>query len=310
MADWSNQALAVDIAYCNIIDDYEQFVQNGVGIALIKLSQGAEIYDKLFDTHWHKCKQAGMLRGAYHIFDPRARPLEQLNWINRYYPAVEADLPIAIDCEDLPGLDLSTYSNAALIQQIGNLWGLLAQEYGKKPIIYTGGWWWNAHMTPAPAWIQEADFWVTDYTHFEEGRVDVTWADFKTQWLPVVENFGEPVTGGPAVTWTQISGDKFCFPGVRGPVDIDLFNGSLEDCVNHYGIHPGLIGENPMDYPCYSTFATPYLNIRSGPGKAFADIGDLYPNIPVIGYEEQDDWVKIDPIREKWVYKPYLKKHE
>ncbi len=309
MADWSKNALAIDIAYSNIISDYAQFVKNEIQIAFIKLSQGNYIYDKLFDTHWHMCKEAGMYRGAYHIFDPRNTPVEQLNWIKHYYPASEADLPITIDCEDLPGLNMASYSNQFLIKQIGNLWGLLTREYGKKPIIYTGGWWWNAHMLPAPSWIADADFWVAGYP-FAAGRVNVTLEQFKTDWLPKAQRWIDPVSGGPAAVWWQVTGDKFCLPGVNGPIDIDLFQGSMEDCIARYslGQDEDHSHEHVIDYPRYVSQAVPFLNIRSGPGKEFADIGDLYPNIPVVGYDEKDNWVKIDPTAEKWVYKPYLRK--
>jgi GH25 family lysozyme M1 (1,4-beta-N-acetylmuramidase) len=311
MADWSKYTLAVDIAYSNTISDYAQFVQNNVRIAFIKVTQGATHYDRCFDTHWHKCREAGMFVGAYHFFDPRSSPTDQLKWIKRYYRPAEADFPITIDCENLPGVKMAEYSNAFLIKQIGNLWGLLSKEYGKKPIIYTGLFWWNKHMVPAPAWISQADFWVASYP-YKSGRVNVTWDTFKTDWLPQEERWVGIPSGGTETRWWQLTGDKFCLPGVNGPIDINLYKGAFDDCLAHYGIDEDRShkddANHALTYPRYVTTAKPFLNIRSGPGQNFADIGDLYPNIPVTGYEEKDNWVKIDPLNDKWVNKAFLAK--
>jgi GH25 family lysozyme M1 (1,4-beta-N-acetylmuramidase) len=126
-------------------------------------------------------------------------------------------LPFALDVE----IDLQA-TNASLINAVDRLLVLLWNEYGSKPIIYTGRWWWNYNMTPAELWMSEYDFWCAQYP-YAAGRVDLTWGALSSI-LPT--GWTQPVTGGKTPVIWQFSGDKFFFPGVGGALDLNLFNGN------------------------------------------------------------------------------------
>lgn len=55
--------------------------------------------------------------------------------------------------------------------------------------------------------------------------------------------------------------------------------------------------------------ATPHVNVRSGPGVKYADLGDLAPGAEVLVYEtvrtSKYTWGRIDPIQPRWIALEY-----
>ena len=140
---------------------------------------------------------------------------QQMDYLKAIYPS-DAELPVALDVE----IDLQA-TNQYLITDVGNFLKLLEQQLAKKPIIYTGKWWWEPNMSPAPAWVSNYDFWLASYP-YAPGRVDITWEVLPTV-LPT--GWAQPVTNGRKPLIWQFSGDKFVLPGVVGPIDLNLFDG-------------------------------------------------------------------------------------
>jgi len=211
------KALGVDLAYCNevVADGYQVMKAGGVTFAYIRISQGNRILDDHFDTHWAGTKAAGIPRGVYHMYEPLVPAPKQMDYILKKYPA-DAELPFSLDVE----IDLQA-TNAYLINDVGNFLNLLEQHLGRKPIIYTGKWWWEPNMSPAPSWVGNYDFWIASYP-YAAGRVDLTWEQLPsylpTGWAPEVTNGRKPII------W-QFSGDKFCLPGIVGALDLNMFDG-------------------------------------------------------------------------------------
>jgi len=211
------KALGVDLAYCNEVaaDGYQVMKAGGVTFAYIKFTQGNRIMDDHFDAHWAGTKVAGIPRGVYHIYEPLVPAAKQMEYILKKYPA-DAELPFALDVE----IDLQA-TNAYLIDDVGNFLNLLEQQFKRKPIIYTGKWWWEPNMSPAAPWVGNYDFWIASYP-YAAGRVDLTWEQLPTilptGWAPAVTNGRKPII------W-QFSGDKFFLPGISGALDLNMFDG-------------------------------------------------------------------------------------
>jgi lysozyme len=209
--------LGVDLSYCNEVnpDGYAVMKTGGVRFAYIKVTQGVRIYDNLFESHWANSKAAGILRGVYHMYEPLASSDDQVNFLKSHYPA-DSELPLALDVE----IDLQA-TNDYLIKDIGNFLKLAEQTFQRRPIIYTGSWWWEPNMSPTPGWAAGYDFWLASYP-YAPGKVEITWEQLPN-YLP--SGWVQPVSGGRKARIWQFSGDKFSLPGVQGALDLNMFDG-------------------------------------------------------------------------------------
>lgn len=213
----ANNAIGVDLAYCNEVQPggYDLMKKGGVSFAYIKITQGNRIYDDHFETNWAGTKAAGILRGVYHVYEPIATAQQQIDCIASHLPA-DAELPLVLDVE----IDLQV-SSAYLLNDVSNLLQLAESTFQRKPVIYTGRWWWEPNMTPAPAWAANYDYWLASYP-FAPGKVNLTWEQLPSI-LP--SGWADPVTSGRRPMIWQFSGDKFVLPGVNGALDLNLFDG-------------------------------------------------------------------------------------
>ncbi len=228
--------IGVDVAYCNdvsptgtgSVDGFRAMKAGGVEYAFIKVSQGNTIYDVNFEDHWAGAKEAGLLRGAYHVYHPAVKYALQAEWIKKHYMG-DGELPLVLDAE----IDLG-YSNDYLIGEINGLLEMLKSAF-KRVIIYTGAWWWNQNMTPSKAWMSTYDYWLASYP-YTPGATVVTWEQLRLM-LPTT-SWVKPVMGGKEALFWQWSGDKYTLPGVKGKLDVDLFKGSKNDLLVWAGINP------------------------------------------------------------------------
>ena len=135
--------------------------------------------DPLFKRNWKKAKEAGIVRGAYHFFQPRKDGKAQADHFFRHVKLESGDLPPVLDIEK--GWNIP----AAKIQSEVQEWlDAMEQAYGVKPIIYTYVTFYEKYLKGKfddyPLWIahyyqpnspritREWNFWQ----HSEEGRVN------------------------------------------------------------------------------------------------------------------------------------------
>ena len=151
--------------------------------------------------------------GVYHVFDPYYTASAHIDRMMRYMPD-DVDLPIVLDVE----LDRGK-SNSEIRNRVSELYNALKSAYYDRVMIYTGGWWWNVHMTPSPAWQPSANFWLARYPLAKYPPITCTWEEliryYPTGWVPALNG------GGNAVMW-QWSGDKFTLPGYNGKLDLNF----------------------------------------------------------------------------------------
>jgi lysozyme len=119
----------------------------GVDFAMIKATQGTYNTQATFSTNWSGSKAAGVVRAAYHFFDPTedgtAQAQHFLSVVGTLGPG---DLPAMLDIECPDGDPNCMYqggSGAAAASDITTrMWNWIhtvEQATGKKPIIYTFG---------------------------------------------------------------------------------------------------------------------------------------------------------------------------
>ncbi len=208
----------------------------GVRFAIIRLSNNMSL-DTRFNENWAAARTAGVLRGAYHYFNPTTSATGQANFfvdhlLSRGFG--DGDLPPMLDIEyanvdtngdgvnDRPSVSASAYQ-AAIRAWID----VIRTRLGREPIIYTGGYYWDS-------WVQSAEWAANPLFHAE-------YPNYSTR-----RSWGDPVPNGgcaryvsnhwPRYTFWQYAGDNTIASSLGGAgtfgstaVDMDVFDGTLED---------------------------------------------------------------------------------
>lgn len=126
----------------------------GVVFGYARISDGTNYIDKQFDSNWKKMKAAGILRGAYQYFEPGQSATTQANMmVDKVGKLGPGDMPALIDVEATGG-----QSPAAIASKVKTWLDIVEKGTGKKPIIYTGAYFWQDHVKDTsfgdyPLWI-------------------------------------------------------------------------------------------------------------------------------------------------------------
>jgi lysozyme len=189
----------IDVSYYQEAIDWPRVRRAGIQFAFIRLSDGATLLDPRFATNWAEARRAGVLRGAYQYFRPDQSATAQADlMIAAMRRRDRMDLPPVIDIEIDAGLSAT---ELALRAQV---WvERVRAQLGVEPIVYTGSDLWRnggaEPLAPQPLWL----------AHYTQGcpTLPPPW----TRWL----------------FWQHT--DRGAVPGIEGPVDLDLFAGSLRE---------------------------------------------------------------------------------
>jgi lysozyme len=191
-----SRAQGIDVSHYQGQIDWERVAAAGNVFTFIKASEGAAGVDAAFAPNWSAARAAGVLRGAYHFFRPAEDALVQAE---RFLSRLDGpgDLPPVLDVEvgasDPKLLD-------GILQWLDRVGGQLG-----RTLIY---------VSPA--------FWAPLKGRGIEERADL--------WLANWTNAADRRALGPQVNWSfwQYSSTG-TVPGINGPVDLDLFQGSIDD---------------------------------------------------------------------------------
>lgn len=100
--------------------------------SFIKATEGVSFTDSRFDENWLNSKKNGLIRGAYHYFNPNEKGELQANHFIGNVKLSSGDLPPVIDVEEVGEVSPSRLMEGVLICA-----KKLEKHYGIKPIIYT-----------------------------------------------------------------------------------------------------------------------------------------------------------------------------
>lgn len=188
----------IDIYHGDYISDITKVMGAGFMYAFLKAWENAE--DSSFAFRWNAL-HGKMIRGAYDFFHPEKNPLTQAN---QFLAAVgkleDGDLPHTLDWESTGG------TSSATDRANGLVWLTQVEKVsGKTPIIYG-----------SPAFLQALSL---------DGRF--------TRYGLWLANYGVTCPSVPSPwsnTWQfwQSNGGT-SVPGMRGPCDTDVYNGTLDD---------------------------------------------------------------------------------
>lgn len=126
----------------------------GMAFGIARISDGVNTPDEYFDRNWAELKRLGMIRGSYQYFRPAQDVTAQANMVvNKLGMLGPGDLPAVIDVESNGGL-----SSAQVAAKVKQWLQIVEAGTGKKPIIYTGPYFWQDNVGDAtlggyPLWI-------------------------------------------------------------------------------------------------------------------------------------------------------------
>ena len=310
----STRILGIDVSHYQNHIDFGLLKSKGVEFAIIKSTSGDYRVDRKLKQHVQGAFDAGMVVGVYHWNDPRNNDENQANFIHEAI----ANLPvgfIAIDVEqywkdwsewlqwikgNIPKITKvfspNRISNSAenVASKVKDLTGLPTVIYTRRTFIFD-------HAKPMLNWIPDYPLWLAAYHSYPPQPVTLSWEVFMSNHLP--SSFGPKLpAGNDRWYFWQFTGDRYILPGVEGnpgqpgPLDVNFFNGTVED------FHKFAAGEiippppppppPPDDTDLKARITTPVLNVRSGPGTNFDKIGQL----------SQDDTISIQNIGGKYVW--------
>ena len=143
-------------------------------------------------------KQAGIRRGAYHLFRPKTSVLTQAQNFMDNVILESGDLPPVLDVEVTDGVDPED-----LVKRVKTWLEIIEMEYQIRPIIYTNLKFYNNYLAD---FLPEYPIWIARYNQYFE---------------PLLTN------GEEWKFWQY--GNRGRVEGIQGDVDLNVFHGSMRD---------------------------------------------------------------------------------
>jgi len=191
----------VDVSCFNGTIDWAKVKAAGNEFAFIRISDGIGFQDPQFAANWAGARAAGVMRGIYQFFRPGQDVNAQADLVIAAAGTPgSGDLPPVIDVEVTGNL-----SPASVASKVRAWVDRVKAAIGIDPIVYTGKFFWRDQVG-GPASFAGNPLWIAQYT---------------TQC---------PDLTPPWDTWAfwQYS-DSGSVAGTSGAVDLDRFNGSLDE---------------------------------------------------------------------------------
>lgn len=139
-----------------------------ISFSFIKATEGGDDVDKRFKRNWKSAKESGLVRGAYHFFNPYKDGSIQAQHFIETVKLQAGDMP--------PVLDVEQVSNVPklVLQQRVAVWLMMVEKYYKvRPIIYTGADFYEKYLAGK---FDEYPLWVAHYLVKDKPRVKRNWS--------------------------------------------------------------------------------------------------------------------------------------
>ena len=190
----------IDISHYQGAIDWDELARTHGGefpirFIFMKATEGGDHSDHTFRQHFDSARKYNFIRGAYHFFRPHTDAHKQADFFIRNVKLVPGDLPPVLDVED------HGKRNKEELQQAVKMWmDSVEAHYGVKPILYTS-YKFKMRYLDNPV-FNEYPYWIAHY-YVDSVR-------YKGRW-----HFWQHTDVGTV-------------PGVEEEVDLDVFNGTLE----------------------------------------------------------------------------------
>ena len=217
----------IDVSYWDAGIDWPKVRATGQRFVFIKATESTGYKDPTFHDNWLGAKSTGILRGAYHFFRCNVDATKQADLFIAYVKSFNdvGELPPVLDIETNDGQRRDKIIPAA------KTWlDQVESAFGKKPIIYSGQYFLQDYFSETgggpPSWSKDYPLWLAQYPN---------------QFTPGSQPFLP--RGWFSWTFWQYS-EKGQVNGINARVDLNLFNGTLEELYAFAGAQP--VTEQPQ----------------------------------------------------------------
>lgn len=166
-----------------------------VQFVFIRATAGNDRVDGQFKRNWEGAKENKIIRGAYHYYRPNENSIEQANLFIKTVKLQKGDLPPVLDIEKLP----KNQPLDSLKKGLKRWLIKVEKHYQVRPIIYSGERYYADFLKEE---FSEYLFWIANYNFYREKIED--------DWL-----------------FWQFT-EKASLPGIKHRVDVNIYNGDLE----------------------------------------------------------------------------------
>lgn len=188
---------------------------SGRQFAITRINNGTNSLDNTFTRNWAGIRTAGMIRGGYQYFRPGQDAMAQATIVcNALGRLGSGDLPAMLDIEQNDGVGAAT-----IISRMHTWLDAVERCTGKRPMIYTAGWFWNPN-------VGSTAFGTYPLVVAAYGPSCPTLPMGWSNWIIFQYSDGTTPSGLPAV------------PGIGQSCDRDKFNGNLAALQNFAGMSP------------------------------------------------------------------------
>ncbi len=171
-----------------------------IRFVFIKATEGADKFDPYFNLYFAQARRNELTRGAYHFFSTKSTGRKQAEYFCRMVQLEPGDLPPVLDVE-IEVDKLAGYSREKLRKEVKDWLNVAEAYYGVPPILYASSAYKQHYLNGAD--FERYPFWIAHY---------------------YVKN---PTYEGSWAFWQHT--DRGHVEGIKGKVDIDVFNGSAAD---------------------------------------------------------------------------------
>jgi lysozyme len=219
----------IDVSYWDAGIDWPKVRAAGQRFVIAKATEGITYKDPTFDDNWFGAKSAGLLRGAYHFFRCNVDAKKQADYFIDYVKSVKdnGEFPPVLDLETNDGM-----TKEKIVPAVKIWLDRVESAFGKKPIIYSGQYFLQDYLIQPgggpPPWAKDYPLWLAQYPN---QYVDGMKPALPRGWF----NYA---------IW-QYS-DKGAVNGINAAVDMDIFNGTLEELYKFAGSN--IVVEKPKTH--------------------------------------------------------------
>jgi GH25 family lysozyme M1 (1,4-beta-N-acetylmuramidase)/uncharacterized protein YraI len=324
--------LGVDASRYDNEIDWKQVYAAGYRFAVIRATVGDYYTDPRFYSNWDGAKNAGMLVSAYHVIVATNYASTQINRLFSVLDHRKSDFPYIFDIERQDVT--SKVTNAACIQDCASELAkhdnrrpifYTAQYFWKDFVASSPDWskydLWVASYSTKPYLPSDWSTWKF-WQYSEKGVVPGMGAaadvnNFNGSYADLVKYCGAAPT--PAVSTTNLNAKVLVSvlnirsgPGTSYKIGGKMVQGNTVNVINIGGSDVWVQlaagkwaaawynGQQYMDMipdnPFKAQSRVDQLNIRTGPGTAYASVGKLKTGdvVPVIGIDGNDAWIEFD----------------
>lgn len=193
----------IDISHHQGRIDWEKLKDEGmidkhpVRFVMIKATEGSTQIDENFTDNFHQAREYGFTRGAYHFYSVHSSARDQAQFFLKQVKLENGDLPPVLDVEHKPKQQTDQEFKTSVLQWLE----IVEQHYQVKPILYTYYKFKMQYLNDSI--FDQYPYWIAHYY--------VDSVEYRGRWK----------------FWQHTDAGRL--PGIKGPVDFNIYNGSYYD---------------------------------------------------------------------------------